>query len=177
MSTTAQATAVPTGTWQHDPVHSSIGFGVTHNTVVTFSGQFAEWHATLEDGRLEGSADVSSVRVDDQNLVAHLQSPDFFDAEQFPKLRFVSESIERHGDAVRVVGDLTIKGATESVELSGRMSGPVTDGFGSERIGLDLETVIDRHAFGVSWNGDLPGGGTILEDDVTIVANLTLVRK
>ena len=177
MSTTEQATAVPTGTWQHDPVHSSISFGVTHNTVVTFSGQFAEWQATLEDGRLEGSADVSSVRVEDDDLVAHLQGPDFFDAERFPQLRFVSGSIERHGNEARIVGDLTVKGSTQPVELSGRMTGPVTDGFGNERIGLDLETVINRHAFGVSWNSDLPGGGRMLEDDVTITANLTLIRK
>ena len=76
-----------------------------------------------------------------------------------------------------IVGDLTVKGSTEPVELSGRMSGPITDGFGNERIGLDLETVINRHAFGVSWNADLPGGGRMLEDDVTITANLTLIRK
>ena len=88
MSTTEQTTGVPTGTWQHDPVHSGIGFAVTHNTVLTFEGQFGEWEARLEDGRLTGSANVSSVRVEDENLVGHLQTPDFFDAEQFPRLRF-----------------------------------------------------------------------------------------
>ena len=178
MSTTEQATAIPTGTWQHErgPFEHQLRRDAQHGR--NLRGQFAEWQATLENGHLEGSADVSSVRVEDENLVGHLQSPDFFDAEQFPKLRFVSDSIERHGDEVRViVGDLTVKGSTEPVELSGRMSGPITDGFGNERIGLDLETVINRHAFGVSWNADLPGGGRMLEDDVTITANLTLIRK
>jgi polyisoprenoid-binding protein YceI len=176
MSTTAQATALPTGTWQHDPVHSSIGFAVKHNTVMTFNGQFGEWEATLVDGRLQGSANVTSVRVEDENLVGHLQTPDFFDAEQFPQLRFESTSIERDGDRVTIAGELTIKGTTRPVELTGTISGPVTDAYGKERIGLDLQAVINRHDFGVSWNADLPGGGTILDDEVTVNANLALVQ-
>jgi polyisoprenoid-binding protein YceI len=177
MSTTTQGrTAVPTGTWQHDPVHSSIGFAVKHNTVMTFNGQFGEWEATLSEGRLEGSANVTSVRVEDENLAGHLQTPDFFDAEQHPKLRFVSRSIERDGDRVSIEGDLTIKGTTRPVELAGTISGPVTDAYVNERIGFDLETTIDRHDFGVSWNADLPGGGSILADDVTIQARLALTQ-
>ena len=177
MSTREQTTSVPTGTWQHDPVHSSIGFAVKHNTVMTFNGQFGEWEARLEDGRLSGSASVSSVRVEDENLAGHLQTPDFFDAEQFPQLRFESSSIERDGERVSIAGDLTIKGTTQPVELTGTISGPVTDGYGNERIGLDLETTINRHDFGVSWNADLPGGGTILADDVTVQARLALTQQ
>jgi polyisoprenoid-binding protein YceI len=177
MSSTEQITAVPTGTWQHDPVHSSIGFAVKHNTVMTFQGQFGEWEARLDAGRLTGSADVSSVRVEDENLAGHLQTPDFFDAEQFPQLGFESTSIERDGDRVSIAGDLTIKGTTQPVELSGTISGPVTDGYGNERLGLDLETTIDRHDFGVSWNADLPGGGTTLADDVTVLARLALIKQ
>ncbi len=177
MSTTEQTTGIPTGTWQHDPVHSSISFAVKHNTVMTFHGQFGEWEAKLEDGRLAGSASDTSVRVEDENLVGHLQSPDFFDAEQFPQLRFESSSLDRDGDRISITGDLTIKGTTQPVELTGAISGPVTDGYGNERIGLDLETTVNRHDFGVSWNADLPGGGTILADDVDVIARLALVKQ
>lgn len=177
MSTTQQLTGLPTGTWHHDPVHSSISFAVKHNTVMTFQGGFGEWEATLENGRLTGSANVTSVRVEDENLVGHLQSPDFFDAEQFPQLRFESSSLERDGDRISIAGDLTIKGTTQPVELSGAISGPVTDAFGNERIGLDLETTINRHDFGVSWNADLPGGAPMLADDVTIIARLALTQQ
>jgi polyisoprenoid-binding protein YceI len=176
MSTTEQTTGLPTGTWQHDPIHSSISFAVKHNTVMTFNGQFGEWEAKLENGRLTGSANVSSVRVEDENLVGHLQTPDFFDAEKFPKLQFESGSIERDGDRITIAGDLTIKGTTQPVELSGTISGPITDGYGNERIGLDVQTTINRHDFGVSWNADLPGGGQILDDDVTVNANLALTQ-
>ena len=114
--------------------------------------------------------------MEDEKLAGHLQTPDFFDAEQFPELRFVSSGIERDGDRVSVAGDLTIRGKTAQVELAGTIAGPVVDGQGKERIGLDLETTVNRHDFGVSWNADLPGGGTMLDDDVTITANLALVK-
>jgi len=143
---------------------------------MTFNGGFGQWEATLADGRLEGSATVSSVRVEDENLVGHLQTPEFFDAEQFPQLRFVSSSIERDGDRISIAGELTIKGAAQPVELSGTVSGPITDGYGKERLGLDLQTVVNRHDFGVSWNADLPGGGAILADEVTVNANLALTQ-
>ena len=84
MSTTEQITQIPTGTWNLDPVHSSIGFAVRYNGVGTFRGTFDDLDATLVDGRLEGVVKVASVNVDDENLTGHLQTPDFFDAEQYP---------------------------------------------------------------------------------------------
>ena len=176
MSTTETTTGVPAGTWGLDPVHSSIGFAVKYNGVATFKGTFEEYSAKLVDGRLEGTAKVASVKVNDENLAGHIQTPDFFDAEQFPELSFASRSIERNGDAVSISGDLTLRGQTHPVELAGTISGPITDGYGNERLGLDLETTINRHDFGISWNMELPGGGTALADDVVITANLTLVQ-
>ena len=112
MSTVEQRTSVPTGTWTADPVHSGIGFAVKHNTVMTFKGEFGDFDASLVDGRLEGSARVASVEVDDPNLVGHLQAPDFFDAERHPELGFVSESIEIAGERITIAGELTIRGTT-----------------------------------------------------------------
>jgi polyisoprenoid-binding protein YceI len=176
MSSTQQATGVPTGTWTIDPVHSSIGFAVTHSGVMTFRGTFDEFRATLVEGRLEGTARVASVRVDDPNLAGHLQTPDFFDAEQHPELRFVSKSIEREGDRISIDGDLTLRGVTRPVEIGGTATGPITDGYGNERIGFDLETVVNRRDFGINWGADLPSGGPMLADEVTITANLALVH-
>ena len=176
MSTIDQTTAVPTGTWTLDPVHSGIGFAIEHNTVMTFKGEFGDFDAALVDGRLEGTARVASVEVDDPNLAGHLQTPDFFDADRHPELRFVSSSIEVAGDRITAAGELTVKGITAPVELSGTISGPVTDAYGNERIGLDLETTVNRHDFGVSWNADLPGGGSVLAEDVVLSANLALIQ-
>jgi polyisoprenoid-binding protein YceI len=177
MSTTEQTTGIPTGTWVVDPIHSSIGFAVRHSGVMTFRGTFEKFDARLAGGRLEGTAEVASVVVDDENLVGHLQSPDFFDAEQFPELRFVSKSIDRDADYVSLEGDLTLRGSTRPVEIGGRISGPITDGYGRQRLGLDLETTVNRRDYGIDWGADLPSGEPMLADEVLITANLALVQE
>lgn len=176
MSTTQQTTGIPTGTWSLDPVHSSIGFAVSYSGVGTFRGSFGEFDATLVDGRLEGTAKVESVRVDDENLAGHLQTPDFFDAERYPELRFVSSAIERDGERVSISGDLTLRGLTQPVEISGTVTGPLTDAYGRERVGFDVETSVNRRDFGIDWNMELPTGDAALGDDVLITANLALVQ-
>jgi polyisoprenoid-binding protein YceI len=179
MSTAEQqtsTTAAPTGTWSLDSVHSSIGFAVQYAGVGTFRGTFDEFDASLVEGRLEGVAKVASVRVDDPNLAGHLQSPDFFDAEQYPELRFVSKSIERDGDTVSIQGDLTIRGITQSVEIAGTIAGPLNDAFGRERVAFDVETTVNRQDHGLKWNMELPGGGQALGDDVTLTANLAFLQ-
>jgi len=177
MTITDQITGVPTGTWTVDPVHSSIGFAVKHSGVMTFRGTFDEFDAKLVDGRLEGTVKVASVVVDDENLVGHLQTPDFFDAEQYPELRFVSKSIERDGDRVSSEGDLTLRGVTKPVEITGTVNGPLENAHGQQRIGFDLETTVNRHDYGITWNMELPGGGQALGDDVVITATIALVQE
>jgi polyisoprenoid-binding protein YceI len=170
------ATAVPTGTWTADKVHSSIGFEVEH-MVSTFRGRFEDYDAKLADGRLEGAARVSSVKVYDENLEAHLQSPDFFDAELHPELRFESRDLVISDDGtVTVEGDLTIKGNMRPVAATGRYQYVEADLGGGERIGLRLDATVDRHEFGLEWNAPLPKGGFALGDDVTLVVALELVK-
>jgi polyisoprenoid-binding protein YceI len=177
MTTTEQTTTIPTGTWTLDPVHSDIGFRVRYSGAGTFRGSFGELAATLADGRLEGVAKVASIQVDDPNLAGHLQSPDFFDAERFPELRFASSSIERDGDDVTIEGELTIRGETKPVTLTGTAAGPMGDPFGSTRIAFDVETTVDRRDFGLEWNMELPTGEPALGTDVTIAANVALVQS
>jgi polyisoprenoid-binding protein YceI len=176
MSTIEQTTQIPTGTWTLDPVHSSIGFGVNYSGVGTFRGTFADFDAKLVDDRIEGIAKVASVQVDDENLTGHLQSPDFFDAEQHPELRFDSSTIERNGNRVSIQGDLTLRGVTHPVEIAVTVTGPLENAYGQQRIGFDLETTVNRQDYGIAWNMELPGGGQALGDDVLISANLALVQ-
>jgi len=177
MSTTQDITAIPTGTWSLDPVHSDIGFAVSYSGFGTFRGSFGDYGAKLVDGSLEGNAKVASVTVDEPNLAGHLQSPDFFDAEQNPELRFVSESIERDGENVTIEGRLTLRGETKPVTIAGTLSGPTTDLYGNQRLAFDVETSVDRREFGISWNMDLPTGDAALGNDVKITANLALVQS
>jgi polyisoprenoid-binding protein YceI len=167
------------GTWELDPVHSSIGFEVPYLSG-TFKGQFREAQAKLvvRDGKadLDGSARVASVDVKDENLSAHLQSPDFFDAERHPELLFSARDIVLADEAVSATGTLTIKGETRPVEVTGTLSPPMVDAYERERIGLVLTTTVNRHDFGVSFPMLLPSGEDAIGDEVTIVAELYFIR-
>jgi polyisoprenoid-binding protein YceI len=173
ITTTEQTT--PTGTWTLDRTHSSVAYSVRHSGVSLFRGGLTDFEAALEDGRLEGSAGVASITVQDENLEGHLLSPDFFDAERFPRVSFASTVVRRDGDEVTVDGELEIRGVKQPVTLTGSIAGPVT-GPAGDRLGLHLETRIDRTAFGMAWNMELPGGGSILENEVTLTADLELAK-
>jgi polyisoprenoid-binding protein YceI len=169
MSTLDTKTITPAGTWSADPVHSHVSFEVAYAGTNVFRGGFDDYSASLEDGVLEGSAQVASVDVKDEQLSGHLQSPDFFDAERFPEISFRTSDLEH--------GELTIKGVTRPVAISASVSQANLDPFGRERVGINLEATVDRNAFGVSWNAPNQGGGNYLGDDVTIKADLALVKS
>lgn len=169
-------TTLPTGTWTVDSTHSQVGFAIDY-MVGTFRGTFSPFEATLAGGVLEGTAPVSGVHVQDENLAAHLQSPDFFDAEQAPSLHFRSTRIERSGEQVTVTGDLTIRGITREVELAGTIGEPAEDPWGNSRFSLRLEGTVDRTLFGITWNNPLPNGEPALANDVTLTAELYLVKS
>jgi polyisoprenoid-binding protein YceI len=176
MSTTDTQQAVPTGTWNVDKVHSEIGFAVDY-MAGTFKGNFADFDAKLTDGTLSGSARVASVQVKDPNLEQHLQAPDFFDAERNPELTFESKDITRSGNDLTVAGEITIKGHTEPVEITGTINDPINDAYGGERFGVKLQTTIDRTAFGVNWNNPMPNGDQALSNEVTLVVELQLSKE
>ncbi len=171
---------LPAGTWTVDPTHSQVGFAVDY-MVGTFRGTFSPVEAKLEvadDGSatLTGSAPVSGIKVQDENLTAHLQSPDFFDAERAPEISFRSTEIDRSGSEISVAGKIEIRCVTQSVVLTGTIGEPAEDPFGGVRFGLQLETTVDRTAFGIDWNNPLPNGKPALANDVTLTAELYLVK-
>jgi polyisoprenoid-binding protein YceI len=182
MSTAVDTTTkLPVGTWKSDPTHSSANFAVKHMVVATFRGHFDNLDATLavgEDGnaQLDGSVEAGSIVVKDENLQAHLGSPDFFDTERYPELRFVSRSIRRDGEQLVVEGDLTIKDQTHPVEARGTITDPHETLGGAIKIGVTLETIIDRTKFGLNWNAPLPKGGFAVADDVKLTVELELAQ-
>src|SRR2546428_1029886 len=176
MSSQTTQQALPTGGWSGDTVHSTVGFAVPY-MAGTFQGTFSDFEARLGDGVLRGTAEVASVQAKDPNLEAHLQSPEFFDAERFPQLSFEAREISRSGDDLTIAGELTLKGHTEEVEIEGHITDPAPDPYGGERFGLQLETTVDRTRFGLNWNNPLPSGDPALANDVTIIVDLQLVKE
>ena len=173
--TTAQQ-LIPAGSWTVDSTHSTALFSVGHAAVGTFRGQFRKVNATIADGVLRGEVSLDSLDVFDDNLKGHLLSPDFFDAERNPKLTFSSTGVRVDGDRLVVEGDLTVRGVTKRVEATGTINGPLDLGdFGGTKLGIDLETVVNRTEFGLNWNAPLAGGKRMLDDDVTLSVHLELV--
>jgi polyisoprenoid-binding protein YceI len=173
-------TTLPTGTWNVDPVHSQVGFEVAY-MVGAFRGTFSPFEAVLDvpaegEATLRGATRVEGVRVQDENLTAHLQSPDFFDAERSPEITFRSSSISVDGDAVTIEGEIAIKGTSQPLTLTGSITGVGQDAYGNDRIGLDVEGTVDRSAFGLNWNAPLPNGEPALANDVTLTADLSFVK-
>jgi polyisoprenoid-binding protein YceI len=179
-TTQTQVTTLPVGSWTEDTAHSSATFAVKY-LVSTFTGNFPDIDAKLdvaEDGsaKLVGSVKSDSVSVRDENLTAHLKSPDFFDTEQYPEIKFESSDITRNGDELTLAGDLTIKGNTHPVSATGTFVGPLEDAFGNTKVGVTVETVVDRSQFGLNWNADLPSGGKALSNEVKLTVELHLVK-
>jgi polyisoprenoid-binding protein YceI len=175
MSTTA--TTVPTAPYGLDTLHSSIGFAVKYNGPAKFRSTFEKFDASLADGVLTGSADASSIAIDEPNFKGHLMTEDFFNAEVTPTITFKSTDIQVAEDGTaEVAGELTIKGVTKPVVAKGTFSaGP--DAFGNDRASFELETTIDRREFGLNWQNQLPNGGDALAWDVTIAVDLQFVKQ
>jgi polyisoprenoid-binding protein YceI len=149
--------------------------------VATFRGRFEDFDATLEVGedgaaQLVGTVKADSIVVKDENLAAHLKTPDFFDTENYPEIRYEARNLRIEGDELVVDGELTIKGNTHPVEGRGALVGPHEDIAGNTKLGVNLETVIDRTKFGIEWNAPLPKGGFALSNDVSLVVELELAQ-
>jgi len=172
--TEAQNTEVPSGSWIVDPVHSVASFSGRHMMVGTFRGEFSEIDATLNDGKLVGKIKVASLHIKDEKLKGHLFAPDFFDLERYPEVIYESSSLTVDDGHLTSEGTLTIKGTATPVTATGRLAGPAVTLGDVEKIGVDLETTVDRDAVGLAWNAPLPKGGFVLGKDVTISVTLEL---
>jgi polyisoprenoid-binding protein YceI len=181
MSTQTIEQQIPTGAYVADPVHSSIGFAVVHNGVSAFRSGFGDYEVRLTGGgspRLEGTVEVAGIEIDEEQLKGHLLSPEFFDAERHPRLRFSSSALEVAEDGSATVrGELDIRGEKRQVEASGRFARLGADLAGKARVGLSLAATVDRRSFGLDWQAELPSGGEVLDYEVAIAVELELVEE
>ncbi|AKU95700.1 hypothetical protein AKJ09_02364 [Labilithrix luteola] len=170
--------------WNIDTAHTGIHFSVRHMVVSKVRGRFEKYSGTfrLDDGDITRSfvdvtIDASSIDTGVADRDTHLRSPDFFDVEKFPELRFRSKRIERVDDTRhRVIGDLTIRDVTREVSLDVEYGGHGKDPWGNERVGFVAKTSIDRKDFGLTWNQMLETGGILVGDRVDIDLDVQGVR-
>jgi polyisoprenoid-binding protein YceI len=180
-STTIAPDRIPAGTYSVDPTHSNVGFEVRHMGIATVRGAFKKFEgsidATGEAARVEGTVEVASIDTGEPNRDGHLQAPDFFDTERHPRISFHSTATEIGADGqIKLAGEITIKGITKPIELTGVIGENGEDPWGHERIGLELTTTIDRRDFDLKWNQTLPNGNILVSNEVKLVVSVSAVK-
>ena len=170
------------GTWNVDPVHSSVGFVARHLMVSKVRGRFNKFSGTLtiaEDplkSKVEASADVASISTGDETRDGHLKSADFFDLEKYPTIDLVSTGIDKDGDDYVLHTNLTVNGVTKPVDFELEFEGVSPDPWGGTRAGFEAEAEISRKDWGLEWNMVLETGGLVIGDKVKIEIDAQAVK-
>jgi polyisoprenoid-binding protein YceI len=150
----AARTQLPTGTWHVDPAHSRIEFAARQLGISTVRGAFREFEGTLDldEGRADGTVKTASLDTNNNRRDEHLRSPDFFQVEEHPELRFESTEIHPLGDdTFEIEGDLTIRGVTNPIVLQAELQGYEIDPSGNERIAVEATAKLDRSDWGMTY--------------------------
>ena len=166
------------GTWAVDPAHSDVAFVARHLMVTKVRGRFTDVSGTVtvaDDfaaSTVSAAAAVASVDTGNADRDAHLRSADFFDAETYPEITFVSTAVTPDS----LTGDLTIKGVTKPVTFDLDFGGVATDPWGNTKAAFEARTDVSRKDWGLTWNAALEGGGVLVSDKVTISLDIQLVK-
>jgi polyisoprenoid-binding protein YceI len=173
---------VPSGVYNVDPAHSHVGFEVRHMGIATVRGRFGTFQGTIDATGdapvLEGSVDVASIDSGDANRDGHLKGPEFFDADQQPKISFHSTATEVSSDGqITLEGEITIKGISKPIALTGEIAENGQDPWGNERVGFELTSAIDRRDFDLKWNQTLPNGNLLVANEVKLLVSVSAVKS
>lgn len=171
-------------TYKIDASHSDIIFKVKHLMITTVTGQFKSFDATLSadkddfsDATVTFTADINSVDTRSEQRDAHLKSDDFFAAEKYPQLKFVSSAVSKTDDGLVINGDLTIRDVTKPIQLKADFNGVVVDPWGQTKVGFEAEGKIKRKEFGLGWDAVTEAGGVVVSDDVKLQFHVQFVKQ
>jgi polyisoprenoid-binding protein YceI len=173
---------LPAGTYTIDASHSRVGFSARHAMVTKVRGSFNEYSgsAVVADGAASLSIEISAASIDTRSADrdGHLQSPDFFDVANFPKITYKSSSVKDGGAGIIVEGELTIKDVTKPLTIEFEYAGTAKDPFGNDRYGFEGEAEINRKDFGLTWNAALETGGILVSENIKLEFEIsTIVAK
>jgi len=168
-------------TFNIDTNHSTVGFSVRHLVINNVHGKFNEFSGTVVVDNhavkeAKGTIQVKSIDTGIAKRDAHLRTPDFFDAQQYPTITFVSKRAEKQGDETVLVGDFTMRGVTKEISLPVKLSGPITDPWGGTRIGLYAKTKVNRKDYGISYNQSSKTGTMVVGEEIEIEINAEAVK-
>ncbi|GAB3580507.1 YceI family protein [Calidifontibacter terrae] len=171
------------GTYVLDGTHSRIGFVARHAMVTKVRGSFDEFEGKATTGEnlagasIELTAQVASVNTRNADRDGHLRTSDFFEAEKYPTITFRSTQVSASGNGLKVVGDLTIKDVTKSIEIDFDFEGSAQDPYGNTRIGFEGKSVISRSDWGLTYNAALETGGVLISDKITLEFEVSAIKQ
>ncbi|MTI19946.1 polyisoprenoid-binding protein [Fulvivirga sp. RKSG066] len=171
-------------TWIVDPTHSSIQFEVSHLAVSSVTGQFTSYSGIVtskkmefEDAKITATIQVPSITTNNLERDKHLKDDDFFNAAEYPEIKFVSNSFKEKGNNMYTIkGDLTIKGVTKPITLNAEFGGIVSIN-NKQKAGFEARGTINRFDYGLSWDDVLDSGGLIVGEKVDLILNVELVKQ
>jgi len=172
-------------TYKIDAAHSEIHFKIRHLMITNVTGSFSKFEATMEttkddftDAKISFSAEVASISTNNAQRDGHLISADFFDAEKYPEIKFVSTGITKTNDEdYKLSGNLTIRDVTKSVDLDVAFGGTMNDMYGQSKAGFEITGKINRKDFGLSWNAATETGGVVLSEEVKLALNVQMIKQ
>jgi polyisoprenoid-binding protein YceI len=172
-------------TYKIDTAHSEITFKVKHLMITNVTGNFTKFDAVLEaakddfsDAKITFEADTDSISTNNEQRDGHLKSEDFFAADKFPKLSFSSTSFTKINEAdYKLIGELTIRDITKTVELAVEYGGTVTDPYGQIKAGFEVGGKINRKDFGLAWSATTEAGGIVVSDEVKLHIALQMIKQ
>jgi len=170
--------------WAIDPSHSKVSFKVKHLMISNVLGSFREFEGQVSSSEndfsgavINFSLNAASIDTEMADRDAHLKSPDFFDAEKYPKITFSGNGLKDLGDDMyELTGDLTIKEVTKAVTLSVEFGGVMSDPWGNVKAGFSINGKINRKDWGLNWNAALEAGGLLVGEEVKISGDIELVK-
>jgi polyisoprenoid-binding protein YceI len=167
-----------------DRSHTNIGFTVDYLVITTVPGKFTDYSVDLQfdtndldNSSVKAIIKTASINTDDEKRDNHLRSADFFDAEKYPEITFVSSAIMKNGEEYVAKGTLNMRGVAKEVELPFKVTGPVQDPWGNTKIGIEATLSLNRQDYGISWSKSLDAGGLVVSDNVKVELDLTLIKE
>ncbi len=172
-------------TWTIDPAHSEVQFKIRHLLISTVSGSFKKFEGIIEsdrddftDAKIQFTAEAESVFTNNEQRDAHLKSDDFFNAEKYPKITFVSTEVVKEGkDEYMIKGNLTMRDVTTPIRLDVDYGGTTVDSYGQTKAGFEITGKVNRQDYGLKWSAVTEAGGIVVSDDVRLIMSIQIVKQ
>ena len=171
--------------WNFDKAHSKIQFTVSHLVISSVTGEFNEFDGTVKtngddfsNSKISFVVKTNSINTDNEKRDNHLKSDDFFNAAQYPEIKFIGKEMKKVGEnKYKLIGDFTIRNVTKEIDLDVTKGGIINDPWGNKVAAFTIDGTINRFDYNLKWNKLLEVGGAVVGEDVDIHCKVELIQS